>query len=667
MHSLLQNTRQLFRTVCGILIIAFAVSILCICLGQAMAAEQIHTALDDSFTTIAIPSGSYLIGSNGNYTNQSPGDILDTVAKLIEENAAYIENPTVMGLTSAYIPELDPDNLTQHPFYFSATVSQLNPTSEGTPYNCAVLEIQLEEIREPEEQPDGSVMVKLRGPILSAVSLQEGYRDPTGMYANVFLYLPDLGALEELKLCIGRRYLVFSTYYFDADWNIRSNLSNASETGIITIEQLDPEKLYYLSEEEIQKNREKSPFDYDVAYYSDGTIYLTYSTLSIDNFNAVWMVAVDQSQMPLYCGTDGNEVYSVPTVVELDGSVEDFLSSNDGLVWQSLLDQVEINNHAFPIIGVTNLYAVPNFNRRIAKLTQGREFTSEESALGANVCIISEYLANANGLTIGDTITLHYYENDDSLPYQSSFSEGYGIQNPTAAMYFAKTTPFVGSELQYTIVGLYSLNDPWGGYLDNLYAFTLNTVFVPMASVESDLQYSQELQFGTIELKNGYMDEFSQKVFDSDYPYLFEYYDQGYSFVKENLQNYDKIAGRAMIVGLVVYGVLLVLYLMLFPTRMGDSIHRMGSMGAQWWRKMCHILLTGLGILLPGTILGTAAAVVLWDRVVHTLTAVVVADLELQLDPGVIISISAVQLLLALVLTGIVTLPMTLGKLMNRR
>ena len=650
MKSIAQLIRQPVKTLSGIILVALAVAILCICIGQAMVAYNFEAALEQSFTTIALPTEIYQLPGEEFYILRTmPMDVSTWISQMTAANPDIINAVAMPGLSSAYIPDMRQDNYTNYPYNgMSTTYRYKNLTSlpTGTPYSNALLEITLNEIGEIEET-DGQRYLNCVGTIESIVELEEGYPNSTGFTIYLSIPLSQTQKVADLGLETGERYLVFGPDYYDKDWDLRVLESEAWETGEVSIGVLNPDCLRWFSEEEVESYRQWNPVVYKVAQYSDydNGIHFCLTNITADYFRSVSMTAEDY--------------------VRLDSTADEFMDSDSNGVWQDYMDSVRINTHAYPVIGVDKLTHLADFVRGVTVITTGREFIREELETGANVCLISESLAAVNGLNVGDSITLNFYEYDENCPYQDSLLEGNGVINPGAS-YFTENTVFAPAE-EYIIIGFYQQKYDWYTVEDNIYAISPNTIITPKSAVPVEMQYTNQGLWGALELYNGSMDEFYAVLDEAGHSLLYVCYDQGYSIVKENLQNYDEIAGRAVIIGIVVYGIILILFLMMFPARQGDVIHRMSTMGAFWRDKVCYILTSGLGILLPGTVLGTMASVVLWDRVVNTMTAVVVADLDLQLDFGVIVSIAVVQLLLALALTMLISLPMTLGRLMNRR
>lgn len=195
---------------------------------------------------------------------------------------------------------------------------------------------------------------------------------------------------------------------------------------------------------------------------------------------------------------------------------------------------MRVNYQTFPVIGVDKLGYVADFARETARIVEGRDFTQEELTSGAKLCIISETLAAANGLTVGDTISPRFYNYDWNSPYQGFVSKGEGVVNHSAYVYTTQTE-FSGEAESYVIIGLYRQDNAWGDVSENLYSFTPNTVFVPRASVSSDMDYGNQAFFQTLVLRNGAIQEFRALVDEAGYTDLFVYYDQEYTTISDSL------------------------------------------------------------------------------------------------------------------------------------
>lgn len=731
MKTIKQLLRQPMKTLFGVVLVAIAVAVLCVCLGQSIAAKETEQRLNETYMTAAFVEAD---------TNSLQSTWLSTYA---QEHPEVVKSVSQVGLASAYIPELTIDNWTQH--WHVPLVSNSNMCA---PYDTAMLEITLTEIGEsmgyqtyakdwagnyitdengelmPLEYPGEDVVVRLTGTIERVIGLEAGYPDPTGFTARLTLSMPNQAALDELNLTVGERYLVYGTDYADQDWELRQRVATImtwNKDAALPEWDLDT----------FEGIREYSSYEMDgITYYSYwtyneqgqaeeiistdnledvpvvsfkckiGDLYHGMELSELNQFRSISMSCNSDGVMPesriyqtedgtwvcelieerSYLGENGQEIsisqeeyaqrYREPTIARLTGTAEEFLASEEGALWAEALHNVEVNNHAFAIFGVDKLRYIENFNSGEAKIIQGRDFTGEELETGAKVCIISRQLAEANGLTVGDTIEPRFYDPDLSLRYQLSMSNNTFTPKP---LYYFSTTTQSGEAQSYTIVGIYEQNDPTPSLVDtsgnmvNPYGFTSNTIFAPKASIDAAMQYSEAWLFKTVVLHNGALEEFQLAAIEAGLGEEFQYDDNGYSAVEGSLLSYQEGANRALMIGLVVYGIVLLLYLVLYPVRQGGVLATMESLGAKRTQRMGHILGSSLGILVPGAVLGAGAGMLLWQRVVDMLAAEGSAALGIQMNAAAMVSIAAVQLVLAAVLVCLLSLPMTGSRSLMKR
>ncbi len=718
-----QLLRQPLKLISGILVVSLAVSILSVCLGQAIAAGKTEENLETIFTTIALPTTKYQYIEkefNGmvyqTFTSTLPEKILTFIEQLETEHPDLVKAAANPGLASAYLPELSPDNVTGHNYYYpyrGSAENQLPHRMEATAtYACAMLEIVLEEIGEPVYFPemgikeDGTevslvtrVTVDLRGTIQSAVSLEEGYDDPTGRIIYLTLELENLESLAAMNLEAGQRYLVYGTDYLDGEWALRGQIAESLSERLgyyIDYREIDTDKIVYYSELQKQdfmkENPQLTPDRVPEArYYYDQKGEDLYK-YQLKLKNAVTLTVTDKAAFGKYkkithgngayptidytrylTDEGGNQVqiteeawqarYQTPTMAALDSTAEEFLATNP--LWKKRLEYMEVNHHAFPVIGVEKLGYIADFGRETARIVEGRDFTEEELQDGAKVCILSESLAAANGLQVGDTIRPQFYNYDYDNPDKRFISNGAGVVNPRAYT-FGNTTEWAGSE-EYTIIGLYRQDNAWGDVSENLYSFTPNTIFVPHSSVASDMDHGNHAFFQTLILQNGKVAQFRSLVEESGYEGLFVYYDRGYTTVADTLMNYREVAQKAMVIGVVVYGVILLLFLLLFPGSQGRNLNTMNALGAKRGQRFAQVFFSGVGILLPGSMIGCLAGMLLWGNAVSRLAESAGTPVSLKMEPIVLIGIALVQLALALLLTALLALPMSRNQGIRKR
>lgn len=660
MKTIKQAVRQPMRTIAGILLIAMAVSILITCVGQYAAAELTRREMDRQYSTVALStdasqylkwpeSGEYWQWYQNLIENQIVGDRTDII-KTISNT----------GLLSVYISTMTPDNYTQY-YEWNGNHGTIEL---GVPYNGAVLVVTLDEVgTEVTEEKlsandsDGSYFeidryasVSCKGTVERVIALQDGFNNPEGFTIKLTVKAENRTALEAMDLKAGHRYLVFGMDYFDDDWFFRrvisSNAWNFQQpfdmSKVYTDHPWGPDyeqkeqgwEWYYY--ENLVKGK-KYYKGFDAARLSTG---LRNCSLTVCNYAALPHIVfqmdennnilgfeslIDQrvlledehSDMKLQLGSTlisketYMQMYAVPTMVELETSAEDFLNSADGQVWQKILESIAINNHAFPVLAVDKLSYQAEFVREEARIVQGRDFTQTELENGEKVCIISESQAIANGLSVGDAITMQSYY------YDPNITEHITAHYPNVASpypsHYSQARGFSGEPESYTIVGLYRLRNERGG--ESSYGFTSSTIFIPKSSATGKMVTWDEGVFRSIILHNGKMDDFLAVLEEYGYEEMFVVYDQGYSEIVADLNAYEAVAGKAIYVGLGAYAALLFLYLLLFPGRQKKTLATMGSLGAPRGRKFIFVLTFSLTTLIPGTVLGAAASVILWDYV----------------------------------------------------
>lgn len=722
MHTVKQMLRQPLKTLSGIVLMTLAVAVLCVCVGQSFAANTTAKTLDERFTTIAIPAGLQRMEE---LVIQSSVTLPDDLTRWLEDAAAahpdVVQGIMHQGLISAYVPGVTALNYTQGK-YIAETFTSGNfafhfyePSPDGTPYACAMLVITLEEVSAPtantktytvekpmeisdfssyaeymayqaaarKENVTVSYTITLSGTVSEVVSLQEGFRDPTGMTARLTMTVPDLAQLEALDLRPGQRYLVYGTDYCDEDWAFRSLLAHEDSRTRKVIDAFDMSRMHVLTEEER-------------AEYTGTALYARYDGLMLtkaeyDRVNAISMtlsVPVSAHQYEeerddagtllalnevtdIRCtAPDGTETvldrdayirrYTIPTIAALDGSAEAFLQTDEGAAWRAALARDAVNNAAFAVIGVEKLGYMADFAREKAQIVSGRGFTDVETSDGLRVCVLHEALAAANGLQVGDAITLRFYQADAANPYQTR-----GLLNPSAALYF-DTTPFT-EEAEYTIVGLYRTDEMWCDVSEDEYGFSPNTLFVPAASVETPMESVNSVLYTTPVIRNGQMETFRALAAEAGYADRFVYHDQGYSLIAGNFHRYAALAQQVLAIGAAVYAVILMLFLLLYPRAQRRTVTTMEALGVPRRMRLTHVLRSAAVVLVHATVFGSALGMLLWQSAVNALKASVETTVSLQLDIAALLCIALTQLVFAMLCSAVLSARISAPKGLSAR
>ena len=668
MYSFRQLLRRPWKTELGILLSGLACAAVCVSLGQYIAAVQTRADVDNRYTSVGLLTNRYMVeetlDAEGNtlmvtYAPEQPPEVAAFLQALIDQPPAYVKAVQQNRLASGYLPDTVPLNFIRETVLPIAQDYSNWTTALGiAPYTYAMLAIQVEAVGEPlpyytyygytPSQPgfDTEVygnVVELTGTVLQAVSLQGGYPDPTGRTLRATVWFAgDPPALEA-----GQTYLLCGTNYHDLDLELRASIANLLQLDSVADVDWANVSLY-----------DHPTLPEVAAIYEDkitgGGIFLTESELEEINCCSL---AVCTNPL-LYNGQLGEEEIALPTgetmsaaayvetfrdggIDRLDGSAEAFLAQTDDPFWENWLAAAQVNDHGFPVVGVDSLRAVSQFATLDAVLTQGRSFTQAELDAGAKVCVISEALAAANGLSLGDQMTIQYYETDGALNGNMVPQK---LANPAAA-YYSPRLGFSGEPASYEIVGLYRQRDQWSY---GIQSFTPNTVFVPNSVMPAGASSICGGIFTSVVLEHGTSAQLEQLASDRGLPQLFAYYDQGYSLIFTDLEAYSQVGRLAAAAGLALWVGIVLAYLFLFPRTMGPDLRRMGELGVPPGGIRRHIFLSSIGILLPGAILGGVAAALLFNRFTQYLTARAGVELSLTISAPTFCLIAAAQMLVVL-------------------
>gem|GEM_PF-1474219 len=279
---------------------------------------------------------------------------------------------------------------------------------------------------------------------------------------------------------------------------------------------------------------------------------------------------VSADDFPLKVVVRVPEAGQTPSWFELEGSLEDALSSQDGKQIKQALDAAEISSASLMALTTDDINSLFQFNQRRARITAGRGFTASETKTGANVCIVSAELAELNGLSAGDTLWLRLYPT--SLNQIRSYGGGIVRTNIFdtqagadsvvlhASCYFASEywpqEPYypglpLSEPSEYVITGIYSAPRGYNDYL-----LPPGAVIIPAKSfggfdgydyippARSYTLYNNEIKhfnlyapplLHTVIIPNGKIEE-TQALIENLVPEglgrHFRYYDQGYSVLK---------------------------------------------------------------------------------------------------------------------------------------
>lgn len=258
----------------------------------------------------------------------------------------------------------------------------------------------------------------------------------------------------------------------------------------------------------------------------------------------------------------------------------------------------------------------------------------------AKLCVLSESLAVANGLSIGDRISLQFYGADPEL--DTSIQQA----NPSPA-YYSPAMGFSGEAESYEIVGFYRQKNQWA---EGTYCFTPNTIFVPKAAAPADASSICGGIYTSVVLENGTIPQMEQLATERGFEGLFAFYDQGYSQIMESLQGYYEVGHVVLRTGIALWIGIALVFLFLFPYQLRPDLTRMWDLGTPPAKIRRHVLASSFGLLLPGAVLGFVTSALLFHRMTQYLVATTETDLMLDVNLGTLGLVAAAQLLVMLVL-----------------
>lgn len=276
----------------------------------------------------------------------------------------------------------------------------------------------------------------------------------------------------------------------------------------------------------------------------------------------------------------------------------DFYETGRGQYWLNLAHSLQGLDTTIPVLPTDSLTLLPSFHQGKATLVQEEGITQEEFQQGASVCLVTEEFAQANGLSLGDSLPLSLYFANYHTPasqlfgYVSSVLD-FSLLNGEGQEY---PTFFEGS---YTIVGIYRYS-PDGSESIQLGASEMgrDMVIVPAKSVGasdaaniadygpmSATTTSFQIENGSIaacETALGKVDpsQFLSVTFD----------DNGYTQILGSVSQVRTVALLLCVLGIVC--VLLVLFLLLyfFVVKQQRRIALERALGWSKGRCKCSIL-----------------------------------------------------------------------------
>jgi hypothetical protein len=179
-----------------------------------------------------------------------------------------------------------------------------------------------------------------------------------------------------------------------------------------------------------------------------------------------------------------HEALQYAPFIKLDASgAAGALNSKSGFLWKKWIALSQIAQNTVRVIATSRREAIPYFMDD-PRVFDGRSFLETEYRNGAQVCMISGALAYQNGLEVGDSIPLAFFNSGYTHGYDAS-----GMPDATSLL----PIPYAMSDsmdnpVPYKIIGIFRSPeiDPGPWFRNSPFSIDANTVIVPSASLKKN-------------------------------------------------------------------------------------------------------------------------------------------------------------------------------------
>lgn len=563
-----QAVRKRVFTMLTVFLLGFSVALFCTGYSAWTSAKMQQGEISGGYTTIAIPVEPDL-------SNLSPEEIAAALQNRVFADQAAQKAPQVTTvdrrcLLSAHIAGSKSISSS------SIDPSEYNAAFDGECYSLAVFALRCDSIKElPTE---GLLLYDAGFRVEEIVCLSDAYDafpepDLVHIYSDV---REENGAVP---FEVGKTYLVFGQYQ---DYRVVRSADG--------YEQVKTEKRYMVPFPEIHSN-----------FYGEP------SSLALCRYNGLDYHVPAAGQRPWVC--------------EYTETVSDYLNSAAASSWrEDIIPLCQLNYASAAVLLTDRIESMYAFNTGDAALLSGRFFTSEEYTNGDAVCVISAAYAEQNGLRLGDTIQLDYYDsgfgeyNNGATANSILAAEDPG---PYRQRYYMEADDAIGVCKNYTVVGIYTgVRFAFGTYQLNA-----DTIFVPKASVPNAQDYETRANsfLNTFVLKNGSAEEFEEYMEQQGLGGQFLYFDQDFSSMQESLEALKTNAMRLMMVGIGVFLLTSALFLFLGFRRMNLTIRGVRLLGRSSKAVFWELAAVLIPLEILAVVAGTGIAAVLFDTVTRNL------------------------------------------------
>lgn len=574
-----QAVRKPIFTMLMVLLLSLSIALSCIGYSALISAKLQQESITTEYTTVAIPK-------QPDIKNVSVDDIGQALQKRLYADWAAQEAPQLemidrRGYLAGHIP--GSRSLSSS----SVEPGEYNRSFDEEPYSLAVFALRCENITSREKDDmrsyDGTFAVE---EVVALSPAYDCFPTPDTLYIPGNVYRKD-GSVPFQQ---GKTYLVFGIYYDQRVTYGHGTILHEDGTHTTeTYHQVETDKRTLVPFPILSSQQSTEP-----------------SRLVEAHLNGMLYYYPSEEQLPW--------------ATEYEGSVEEFLSGEEGKVWkEEILPMCQYNYESAAVILTDKVTSMYSFNNGDASLVSGRFFTQEEYDQGEAVCIVSAAYADLNGLKLGDSLEIDYYDSGfKEYTNGGSSNSIFGTEDPGPFRQrdCLMQEDAIGVRKKYTIVGMYT----GARFAFGIYHFNADTILVPKKSVPNAQEYEEPSNslLNTFVLKNGTEQEFEQYMEEQDLGNQFLYFNQEFTAAQGALEALEQNALRLFCLGVGVFLLVGILFLFLNFRRMKPIIQtarRLGRPAKKIWGEIQVLLLFQVGM---STLLGGVLAAILYKTITRT-------------------------------------------------
>lgn len=645
--------RSPYLTLVLCIMLVFSIITTSVSYSSLNSAKKQLEIIDSQYTTIAIPSGEnqeklfksgtqYSIGYGSKQFSDGTKYIDPLDAEITASTSDYYKYADHRILLSAHVADGIPlTSGTLDPLDYNATINTYC-------YELCVMALRCTSLETNVIYDDGTTSdtYNVGFEILDDVCRIDAYDLPPYddvIYTESRLYARDGSVPFE----VGKTYLVRGRYW---DYNIKNSYD-------MTVDEDGKEVVTTVRVRDLDADFTPRVLLIDSEHHTGLNIG---ETTGVTNGLPNW--TLERRQYPdsdqYYWCTPEKDCW--PYYAEYEGSWQDFLETEEGRVWKNeIIPNFEMNHSSVPVILTDNLQSMYVFNSGDVSILEGSAFTDEDYQNGNDVCLVSAAYAQVNGLSVGNTINLDYYNVEyEARPY--TLGAIGGRKGMTIVRSPLTWNTRIDVQKDYTIVGIYT-GPNWPGTNHGIQA---DAILVPKSSVPDASKYtgpSLPLLY-TVIIENGSIDAFEAHMAANDKAGAYLYFDQGYTEAATTIQTMIDNAQRIMIVGISMFALSSLLFLLLYIRRSNPIIHTMRLLGVSSKKVWLECISTLLIQEVVAVIIGNAFALLLYDWITQTILS---TSLDISLDS--IILCGSIQFLVLFVVGLFWTRSVANRNLMQKR